>query len=547
VITKRFCLIPSILSLLLVGTLKNVSAADTQGTAATKMPEYKQGSDAWMQKRYPEAESCLAKVLKAYPDDDSTLFFHATSLIHMDRNQEAASDLERLLKTKKSGWNLQRQELASCYAKTGQWKKAIPVYETLASMPNLSNKPIVISELANAYECAGLHSRAVKEFQEASRYGYEQPSKVILDAKALWKKGEKQQAFALLEDANKRGDQSLSVLHELAVLHMAAMHYDRAADIYGRCCKIADLCPDLLAEKGTGDTLAGRYAEAVQDISKALSMASAAPYADTTAWKICRAHDYVGLGQFDKAIKEYDALINSPNKLTMKGRPVSADYLRALRADVYVDAGDFSKAINDFNTLIANGPLRIRTSVLKKRRNAYLIMGNLEMACKDADAVIAENKRDEDGYFFRGLINLQRSKYTDAIADLSKAIELNAYEPDTLYRECRADAYLHAGDFKHAIEDYSAILKQDNTKPAFYLGMAICHQKIGQENLAKKDMSSARKLLAEKPIGSEKDKTKASGTDITERITTDSVLAHELKKRRESILKEASAAVTANV
>jgi hypothetical protein len=77
--------------------------------------------------------------------------------------------------------------------------------------------------------------------------------------------------------------------------------------------------------------------------------------------------------------------------------------------------------------------------------------------------------------------------------------------------------------------------------------MAICHQKTGQENLAKKDMSFARKLLAEKPIGSEKDKTKASGSDITERITTDSVLAHELKKRRESILKEASAAVKGNL
>jgi tetratricopeptide (TPR) repeat protein len=511
------------------------------------MPEYKQGSDAWTQKRYPEAEACLAKVLKVYPDDDGALFLHATSLIHMDRYQEAGFDLERLLKTKKSGWNLQRQELAACYAKTGQWMKAIPIYESLIATPNLPNKVILMSELGFAYECAGLHGRSVKEFQEASRYGYEQPSKVIQDAKTLWKKGEKQQAFALLENANKQGDHSLSVLHTLALLHTAAMHYDRAADDYGRCCKIADLCPDLLAEKGAGDTLAGRYAEAVQDISKALSMASADPSAGTTPWKICRAHDYVGLGQFDKAIKEYDALINSPNKLTMRGRPVSADYLRAMRADVYVNAGDCSKAINDFNTLIANGPLQIRTSVLKKRRNAYLIMGNFEMACKDADAVIAESKRDEDGYFFRGLINLQRSKYTNAIADLSKAMELNAYEPDTFYRECRADAYLHAGDFKHAIEDYSALLKQDNSKPAFYLGMAICHQKTGQENLAKKDMSFARKLLAEKPIGSEKDKTKASGSDITERITTDSVLAHELKKRRESILKEASAAVKGNL
>jgi hypothetical protein len=117
---------------------------------------------------------------------------------------------------------------------------------------------------------------------------------------------------------------------------------------------------------------------------------------------------------------------------------------------------------------------------------------DFKAAVKGCSEVIRENPQAAWAYYSRGTANSAMGKTSLAMADLTKAIEL---EPgNASYLLFRALLFLHDNAFEHAIADANKSIELNPKSADGYLGRAIIRGKSGNFEAAAQDCDHALKI-----------------------------------------------------
>jgi tetratricopeptide (TPR) repeat protein len=194
---------------------------------------------------------------------------------------------------------------------------------------------------------------------------------------------------------------------------------------------------DAYVQLDDGDKALADYSEAVR-----LDPKSAPAY-------LSRGNLYIDREDPDRAIADYDSAIqNDPKNVeAYRGRTLAysqkGDFDHAIadgseavrldpksaaaflgRADAYRFKGDFDRAIADYDQALSLDPMHKLNDILNNRALAYASKGDREHAVADYSEAIRLNPTDPDPLFNRGRLYIYSDAISMAVADLTKATEL---------------------------------------------------------------------------------------------------------------------------
>jgi tetratricopeptide (TPR) repeat protein len=142
------------------------------------------------------------------------------------------------------------------------------------------------------------------------------------------------------------------------------------------------------------------------------------------------------------------------------------------------------------------------------RGKAYYQLDRNSKAEKDFTAYIGLRGNTYDGYWYRGIVRIQRGEYDLALADLNKAIEINPItEPDLYYY--RGMIYYNMNNYERAVEDYSRAIEINSRGGRYYYNRAAAKVKqTGREKEGDEDYRQAGSLgLKQSPKALDKSKS----------------------------------------
>jgi len=98
--------------------------------------------------------------------------------------------------------------------------------------------------------------------------------------------------------------------------------------------------------------------------------------------------------------------------------------------------------------------------------------GLLDEARKDVDRAIDVAPNEPLVYRARAMISMDQKRYEAAAQDLSKRIDLVKPDESSALFQMRGDAYLAAGQFEKAVDDYEAAIRASNRDALEIMGSA---------------------------------------------------------------------------
>jgi len=210
----------------------------------------------------------------------------------------------------------------------------------------------------------------------------------------------------------------------------------------------------------------GHYKEAITNHTKALTLE---PKYGLAYWN--RGASYYHNNQVKEALIDLKAALPF-----YAGDSTDLSSLHEYTGEVYQSVNDNTRAIEEFNLAIEMNPKsglahyqKAVTLCSKKDYKASIAEFGTTIALYDKDTVNQPNC-----YNYRGYVKFQMDDNKGAIEDYNKAIAIRPKYGNAIWN--RADAYQFDGDYKHAIEDYTASLdnyKDDSSSIAYiYCSMA---------------------------------------------------------------------------
>ena len=194
-----------------------------------------------------------------------------------------------------------------------------------------------------------------------------------------------------------------------------------------------------------------------------------------------RGLSWYGLGEYEKAIHDFDAAITQDSESI---RPYCS------RSSAYAKLGDYGKAMSDAETALRLDP---------RHAEARYALGEVYAAREDFDVAIEHYQKalqldpqDADTYNAIGTAKSRTGDTTAAIEAYSKAIELNPKV--ALYPVNRSGVYFDLGDFEGVIRDCDLAIAIDRNEYLAYLMRGRALQRLGREEEAQKDLNEARRL-----------------------------------------------------
>ena len=160
------------------------------------------------------------------------------------------------------------------------------------------------------------------------------------------------------------------------------------------------------------------------------------------------------------------------------------------RANAYLSLGEYEKAIADYDDALAPGrtghpdDIRFTASALNNRGIAYARSGDAERAYSDFNHAITLTPDYESAYVNRASIFIARAEPERAIADYDIAIKLKPGDPDAHFM--RGLAHARAGQFVEAIDDYTQTIALDTDLNATALA-----ERCGTRAAFNKDLDKA--------------------------------------------------------
>lgn len=160
--------------------------------------------------------------------------------------------------------------------------------------------------------------------------------------------------------------------------------------------------------------------------------------------------------------------------------------------EAYKDAlSDFKKA----DELEPNNP-----KTLDRLANANFHLRLFDDAIAAMEKAIALNPPEMDR-FKKSLATMlsnrafsysQEKRYSDAIADLDRALE---YDPDSInFHRLRASCYFNSGNYERALPDFDEAVRRDPQNGSYYLHRGYCLNKMGRNDEADQDFKKAEEL-----------------------------------------------------
>ena len=160
--------------------------------------------------------------------------------------------------------------------------------------------------------------------------------------------------------------------------------------------------------------------------------------------------------------------------------------------EAYKDAlSDFKKA----DELEPNNP-----KTLDRLANANFHLRQFDDAISAMERAVGLNPPELDRFtksFATMLSNRafnysQEKRYSDAIADLDRALE---YDPDSInFHRLRASCYYNSGDYVRALPDFDEAIRRDPQNSSYYLHRGYCLNKMGRNDEADRDFKKAEEL-----------------------------------------------------
>ena len=181
------------------------------------------------------------------------------------------------------------------------------------------------------------------------------------------------------------------------------------------------------------------YDKAITDYTKIIELKPK----DASAYNM-RGRAWYRIGNYDKAIADYTKAIEF--------NPMNDAYY-SNRGYAWFEKEDYDRAITDYKKAIELNPKNAEYNDTLKRAMS-----------KKAEQVAAKKEKDATVYNKRGIAWYEKKNYDKAIADFTKAIDLNPKEG--AYYHNRGDAWFNKEDYDRAIANFTKAVELDpkNTK-----------------------------------------------------------------------------------
>lgn len=163
---------------------------------------------------------------------------------------------------------------------------------------------------------------------------------------------------------------------------------------------------------------------------------------------------------------------------------------RADRAVEYIDNGDYDRAVVEYDRLIDDEP--DNAYYLRQRAGAHLARGGYDYAIRDFDRLVEFDKENADLYYNRGCAHLAAGSIAPAIADFSISIDLD--ETRNLAYTNRGVAYARDGKYVKAIADFDRAISLNATDTLAFRNRALAYHKLGKLKEAEADLLKLKKL-----------------------------------------------------
>jgi tetratricopeptide (TPR) repeat protein len=237
---------------------------------------------------------------------------------------------------------------------------------------------------------------------------------------------------------------------------------------------------EAYGNRGIAYVKLGQYQRAIQDYDTAIRLKP--DDAIAVAVYNNRGLAYAELGQYQRAIQDYDTAIR-----------LKPDYAMAAyynRGDAYANLGQHQRAIQDYDTAIR---LKLNDAkVYNNRGFAYAGLGQYQRAIQDFDTAIRLKPDYAEAYNNRGFVYDDLGQYQRAIQNYDIAIRL---KPD--YAEAynnRGNAYNDLGQYQRAIQDFDTAIRLKPDDAMAYYNRGNAYVKLGQYQRAIQDYDTAIRL-----------------------------------------------------
>ena len=160
------------------------------------------------------------------------------------------------------------------------------------------------------------------------------------------------------------------------------------------------------------------------------------------------------------------------------------------RGDSYLALGQYQRAIEDYDKTIELD--RDYAKGYNNRGIAYGDLGKYQLALEDFDAYIKRNSNEPTAYFNRGNIFKILGNYRKAIDDYNKAIELDPRKADVFNN--RGNTFLKLNSYQKAIDDFTMAIRLNGNDDKAYLNRGIAYEGLGNYGEALADYRTSARL-----------------------------------------------------
>jgi tetratricopeptide (TPR) repeat protein len=322
---------------------------------------------------------------------------------------------------------------------------------------------------------------------------YFDPIAYLFRARAYYEGRDKApEAIADLNEYLKYNPSDSDVYILIAEYNVFAEDFNAAIRILNKAISINPTSAKVYTVRGVVFYENNKYDLALADLNKAIELDS-----NLSVAYFNRGLVYEKQGNLDAALADLNKAIELEPK---------ASLLYELRGAALKKKGNLEGALADYTKAIELDPYSIKA--YKGRAEIYRAQDKTALAEVDektatslssdftlqvlkANKLIENNPKSDDLYGYRGFLFLLAGKLDEALADFTKAIELN---PKFYLYARRASIFEIKGNLEGALADYTKAIELNPEDEHSYLERAKIYRALGKTALAEADEKTAKEL-----------------------------------------------------
>jgi tetratricopeptide (TPR) repeat protein len=137
-------------------------------------------------------------------------------------------------------------------------------------------------------------------------------------------------------------------------------------------------------------------------------------------------------------------------------------------------------------------------AALVSRGIAYDQNNDWDKALADLSKAVELDPKDANAFYNRGVVYEHKGDGELAITDYTKAIALNPKDPDAHFG--RGNVYYHSDDFDNALKDYEMTIKLNPEHAAAILGRGLTYEQLGKPDKAEADFKKTIALSDDEEV-----------------------------------------------